>query len=272
MADALLDTPLDFGDMGLFNFNTFDPDESTPLDPPVKAGQEQAIENELRLPLNRKPGEVEADQNEWMKVFVPSLLLAGIPKQIPTSEMPDLIPSPNHQLNVPPQPLPIRSTTPLPAPAPTLDAFPIHFSHPAQAPPFGMNAFPGVTSTSPPLSLSTLQYPFQTSDLYPPTYTDAPVQPIPPPTASFPGMEYLIFPETPGLPVNQQQQQMLHAQMAAMAAAVPIGSSNATQEQVERAVGSDAWDIFRTPSRGSAEQEVAAGTKRKRGRESYITL
>ena len=83
ISDSMLDPEYDLSDIDEM-FPTPDCVAMT-----VEAVEDEAVavepQNTDRLPIE-KPG-TDVDQNEWMKVFVPSLLLAGFPKQIPSSEM-----------------------------------------------------------------------------------------------------------------------------------------------------------------------------------------
>lgn len=266
ISDSMLDPEHDLSDINEM-FPTPDCVAMT-----VEAVEDEAVavepQNTGRLPIE-KPG-TDADQNEWMKVFVPSLLLAGFPKQIPSSEM-----------NTPTSAC-LRSshkvTPAVPTPIPALNLNPS--SQPLQVR-FEQSSFSapnhGSHSISPPLTLSTLQYPFQTLDLYGPSFSHPSFEQPPPLTSSFPGMEYLNFPDTPGPPRSARREAPEVDGMTEIMAIASSGGGSSMDMVAEPKMGPvqvDAWDIFRTPMLvgGAGEvdrSELQAGLlKRKRGRES----
>lgn len=225
-----------------------------------------------------------SDQNEWMKVFVPSLLLEGFPRQIPASELLEL----NQRL------LDAESDAMIGIGGghdPSLDASTLPvvgkpnvvFQSAAQPTLQPQSQLVSALSTSPPLTLPSITYPYQTFGYSAPAYTlpfsEQPL--IPPFTASFPGMEFLNFPETPGLPMSPRLNQ--ETSMAGKAVnggagadvgdgtAVPVSVGGEVQdgrgfEGVPLDDEPEGWNIFRMPVGELAEVGLAESLKRKRGR------
>lgn len=226
----------------------------------------------------------EADQNDWMKVFVPSLLMAGFPRQLPSSDIADPQPKPiiygSHSLPAisntynPPLDTAQMASNPilsLPNNFSSSSAIPLPDTQDLNPPnqSTSLNHQNGFQSSSPPWSLSALQYPFQTLDLYGNSFHHNPAQfsQLPPPlTPSYPMLEYLNFPETPGAPKSARMGlEGIPINTAHMGNFGEGGYPNLSDlGGIGRA---DGWDMFRTISAEAKMEDNSL--KRKRGRESF---
>jgi hypothetical protein len=276
------DHDLDYSDvLGMLDFGTAPPDDSIPC-----------------LSITQD----EADQNDWMKVFVPSLLMTGFPRQIPCSE---LYPTDRDDVGDRVQPPVAVQPAALPPLAPLqvqdhtvhppiahhiLPAYSAHSDTSFQSNPFAYAQSTSYTlstssthaaRTSPPYSISTLQYPFQTLDLYAHAHAAAYLgdqgqsgqkQPLTPPC---PMMEYLTFPETPRPPSSAGPSGGGSGQSGTgTRAGDMIAGSREPDDGAAmppRVFGADAWDKFRIQPVLSGPGALAggqSGIKRKRGRKS----
>lgn len=266
------DDSLDYNDMAsMFNFDDLQhPEESSPVGhqhPEPLDGSEDIAE--------------DPNQNDWMKVFVPSLLMAGFPSQIPSSEM--QVSNSIHTLN---STTPVIGRPPIEI-LPSYSAFPSNISNisqsslssiPTNSPQMPEKTHIPTPSISTPLSLATLQYPFQTLDLYGNASTGQVSQSrqLPPPSPSSAMMQYLNFPETPRISGSGDQSTISNTDVIESGTTWVEGMFGQGTDPIPtkgRMISgrADAWDIFRTmPTQNrTATGPPQSGNKRKLGRKPF---